>query len=62
VSAYVGGNFNNGLKAGLFYWNLNNGSSNANWNYGARHLINKIKINKRLSISFSLALAKNATD
>ena len=42
-SAYVGGNFNNGLNDGLFYWNCRNGSSNSNWNIGARHLINKIK-------------------
>ena len=42
-SAYVGGNFNNGLNDGLFYWNYRNGSSNSNWNIGARHLINEIK-------------------
>lgn len=37
--AAVGGNWNNGLKAGLFYWNLNNSSSNANTNIGSRQLI-----------------------
>lgn len=47
-SAYVGGNFNNGLNDGLFYWNCRNGSSNSNWNIGARHLINKVKNNKKL--------------
>ena len=37
--AHVGGNFNNGAKDGLFYWNFNNSSSNSNWNIGARLLI-----------------------
>lgn len=37
--AHVGGNVNNGANAGLFYWNLNNASSNSNWNIGARLLI-----------------------
>jgi hypothetical protein len=31
-----GGNWNNGLQAGSFYWNLNNAASNANRNIGAR--------------------------
>jgi hypothetical protein len=39
VRAAVGGNWNNGSNAGLFYWNLNNASSNANVNYGGRLLI-----------------------
>ena len=42
--AHVGGNFNNGANDGLWYWNLNNGSSNANWNIGARVLIFEIII------------------
>lgn len=33
---HVGGNLDNGANAGLFYWNLNNGLGNANWNYGGR--------------------------
>lgn len=37
--ARVGGNLNNGANAGLWYWNLNNTSSNANWNCGARVFI-----------------------
>jgi len=37
--AYVGGSFyNNGAKAGFFFWNCGNASSNANWAYGARLL------------------------
>ena len=44
--ARVGGNPNNGANCGLFYWNLNNASSNSNWNCGARVIIfgNIIKI------------------
>ena len=37
--AHVGGNSNNGANDGLWYWNLNNSSSNANWNCGARVFI-----------------------
>nr|DAY77996.1 MAG TPA: hypothetical protein [Caudoviricetes sp.] len=37
--ARVGGNSNNGTNDGLWYWNLNNDSSNANWNCGARVFI-----------------------
>ena len=33
--AYVGGNWNNGLNAGAFYFNLNNSASNSNTNIGA---------------------------
>ena len=47
--AFVGGNFNNGANDGFFYWNLNNGSGNSNWNYGARLLILN---NKTLHIIF----------
>lgn len=41
--AHVGGNFNNGANDGLFYWNLNNTSSDTNINIGSRLLI---EINK----------------
>lgn len=34
----VGGNWNNGSNAGLFYFNANNTSSNTSSNIGARHL------------------------
>jgi len=34
--AHFGGNANNGTQAGLFIWNVNNASSNANRNIGAR--------------------------
>ena len=34
----VGGNYSNNDNAGLWYWNLNNSSSNTNSNLGARHL------------------------
>jgi len=35
----VGGNYGNGSNAGLFYFNANNSSSNANSNIGARLLV-----------------------
>jgi hypothetical protein len=34
-----GGNWNNGLNCGLWYWNLNNASSLSNVNVGGRLLI-----------------------
>ena len=37
--AHVGGNFNNGSNAGLWYWNCNNSSVTSNLNCGARLLI-----------------------
>lgn len=52
-----GGNSNNGLKCGPVYCNLNNGLSNANWNYGAAQSIQFGTITK--CPTFSLALAKN---
>ena len=36
---FVGGNWNNGGNAGLFYFNANNTSSNSNSNVGARLLV-----------------------
>lgn len=36
--AKLGSNCNNGSKAGLFNWNVNNTSSNSNWNIGS-HLV-----------------------
>jgi hypothetical protein len=57
VAPNVGGNFNNGSNAGLFYWNLNNSPSNANINIGARHIF-KIKILFLSTIS-SIPLGKN---
>jgi hypothetical protein len=41
--AHVGGNLNNGSNAGLRNWNLNNSSSNTNWNIG-RQTLARIKI------------------
>lgn len=35
----VGGNYGNTSNAGLFYFNANNTSSNANGNIGARQLV-----------------------
>nr|DAP18690.1 MAG TPA: hypothetical protein [Caudoviricetes sp.] len=55
--ARVGGNSNNGANDGLWYWNLNNASSNANWNCGARVFIFEIII--YMYTSFSSALAEN---
>ena len=34
--AFLGGSCNNGLNAGLFNWNVNNVSSNSNWNIGSQ--------------------------
>ena len=36
---HVGGNWNNGGPAGLFYFNANNSSSDTNSNVGARLLV-----------------------
>ena len=38
----VGGNYSNASYAGLFYFNANNSSSNANTNIGARHLVSRL--------------------
>ena len=35
----LGGYCNNGSNAGAFYWNLNNATSNRNWNI-SRQLVN----------------------
>lgn len=32
---HLGGNANNGSQAGVFYWNVNNSSGNANRNIGS---------------------------
>ena len=37
--AHLGGNFNNGSKAGLFYWNLGDDFGWSNLDGGARVLI-----------------------
>lgn len=37
--ALVGGRYDNGINAGLWYWNVNNASSNYSINIGARPLI-----------------------
>ena len=52
--ARVGGNFNNGTNAGLWYWVCNNDSTISNLNYGARLLTFII-----MYTSFSIALARN---
>jgi hypothetical protein len=56
--AHVGGSFNNGANDGLWYWNFNNGSSNANWNIGARVLIFEIIIIYILHIIFQSPCSK----
>ena len=45
--ALVGGNCNNGRKAGAFYVNVNNAASNRNWNIGASPVFPR----KNISIS-----------
>ena len=40
----VGGNWNNGSNAGLWYFNGNNDSSNSNSNIGLRNLVKDIKL------------------
>ena len=37
--AHVGGNLNNGANAGVRNWNLNNSSTNTNWNNAGQTLI-----------------------
>lgn len=51
----VGGNYDNGSNAGLFYFNANNASSNANANIGARLLV----IAFRHCAGFSSPLGEN---
>jgi len=41
--AFVGGNWNDGVNAGPFYWNLNNSLGNSNVNIGARHSMKSYK-------------------
>ena len=57
--AIVGGNWNNGSNAGMFYWNFNNDSSNTNSNIGSRLLMVK---NKNTFLSLALAKNKSRTD
>lgn len=52
VFAHVGGNFNNGANCGLWYWNFNNDSSNANFNIGCRVIIFEKLIIDKLHIIF----------
>lgn len=52
---YVGGNYNNGDNAGLFYLNGNNAPSNTNTNLGSRLLIPY----PRLRVAFSSPLGEN---
>ena len=35
----AGGTLGDGAYGGLFYWNLNNGVGNSNWNIGARLIL-----------------------
>ena len=56
--AHVGGNFNNGANDGLFYWNLNNGSSNSNINIGARLVVYIDYLRKRRSVYYPYLLVK----
>lgn len=57
--AQFGGSWSNGANAGVSYWNLNNSSSNANSNNGARLLISIFNV---FSILCSLPLGKNSAD
>jgi hypothetical protein len=50
--ALVGGRYDNGLPAGLWYWNFNNDSSNANFNIGCRVIIFGKLIIDKLHIIF----------
>ena len=52
----VGGNWTNDLKAGLWYWNVNETSSNAWTSVGARLLIKNI-INIRDMVCRALVLS-----
>ena len=39
VGAIFGSNTDNGRNADVFYWNLNNASTNANRNIGTRQVV-----------------------
>jgi hypothetical protein len=73
--AHVGGNWNNSTNAGLFYWNLNNTSSNTNVNIGSQTLISifilasyfphhlvKIRRKKQRLVGFSKIFEANKKD
>lgn len=49
--ALVGGAWSNGTKAGLWYWNVNEASSNAWTNVGARLLISFYKYRDLMCLS-----------
>lgn len=51
-----GGNWNNGLNCGLWYWNLNNASSLSNVNVGGRLLIYYIYIYLHITFHASYCL------
>lgn len=57
-TAHVGGNFNNGVNAGLRYWNLNPSTGNANVYVGSRHILAKKPFNIHCT-ALSLPLGKN---
>ena len=61
-SPYVGGNFNNGVNAGLRYWNLNNSPGNATINIGARHILAKLRTKYRTILSIPLGKNKVVTE
>ncbi len=44
VLAQFGGNWNNGVKAGMSNWNLNNTSSNSNVNNGRQTLVSNFMV------------------
>lgn len=49
--ALVGGAWSNGTEAGLWYWNVNEASSNAWTNVGARLLISFYKYRDLMCLS-----------
>lgn len=60
--AHLGGNFNNGSKAGLFYWNLNDDFGWSNLNGGARELIVKVIIKYAVHTIFLSPSSKSCRD
>ncbi len=53
----VGGNWNNALNAGPWYFNANNDATNTNSNIGGRNLLQKLST-KILWLVLSLPLGK----
>lgn len=57
-SFYCGGNYNNGVNAGVFYANGNNGRANSNSNIGFRSALPRRQILQAYGPAFSTRVSK----